>query len=184
MRKTVKKFIVLHNLLDIDRYIFPGCKSGVFHRPEQWPDKVKEKLSISETIAKKHSLKLLKGEIVLEEEITKLEIEAESAYKIQKFYEEWGVELNFLKIEESEICMKSEKETNVNRNKISIKFGSLKIVEKGKIFNFYNEDEVAQYMKNEKIDITVDLNAGKKNFTVYTMDLTKKYVDINADYRS
>ena len=73
---------------------------------------------------------------------------------------------------------------NINRNKISIKFGSLKIVEKGKIFNFYNEDEVAQYMKNEKIDITVDLNAGKKNFTVYTMDLTKKYVDINADYRS
>ena len=73
---------------------------------------------------------------------------------------------------------------NINRNKISIKFGSLKIVEKGKIFNSYNEDEVAQYMKNEKIDITVDLNAGKKNFTVYTMDLTKKYVDINADYRS
>ena len=73
---------------------------------------------------------------------------------------------------------------NINRNKISIKFGSLKIVEKGKIFNFYNEYEVAQYMKNEKIDITVDLNAGKKNFTVYTMDLTKKYVDINADYRS
>ena len=72
----------------------------------------------------------------------------------------------------------------INRNKISIKFGSLKIVEKGKIFNFYNEDEVAQYMKNENIDITVDLNAGKKNFTVYTMDLTKKYVDINADYRS
>ena len=73
---------------------------------------------------------------------------------------------------------------NVNRNKISIKFGSLKIVEKGKIFNSYNENDVAQYMKNEKIDITVDLNQGKKNFTVYTMDLTKKYIDINADYRS
>ena len=73
---------------------------------------------------------------------------------------------------------------NVNRNKISIKFGSLKIVEKGKISNSYNENDVAQYMKNEKIDITVDLNQGKKNFTVYTMDLTKKYIDINADYRS
>ena len=73
---------------------------------------------------------------------------------------------------------------NINRNKISIRFGSLKIVEKGKISNSYNENEVAQYMKNEKIDITVDFNEGKKNFTVYTMDLTKKYVDINADYRS
>ena len=39
-------------------------------------------------------------------------------------------------------------------------------------------------MKGEKIDITVDLNIGKKNFTVYTMDLTKKYIEINSDYRS
>jgi len=25
---------------------------------------------------------------------------------------------------------------------------------------------------------------GSKNFTAYTMDLTKKYIEINADYRS
>jgi len=25
---------------------------------------------------------------------------------------------------------------------------------------------------------------GKKNFTAYTMDLTKEYIDINANYRS
>tara|TARA_B100000475_G_C14943604_1_gene292708 strand:- start:594 stop:713 length:120 start_codon:yes stop_codon:yes gene_type:complete len=39
-------------------------------------------------------------------------------------------------------------------------------------------------MKNELIDITVDVGLGKKNFTAYTMDLTKKYIDINADYRT
>ena len=39
-------------------------------------------------------------------------------------------------------------------------------------------------MKNEKIDIFVDLNMGNKNFTAYTMDLSKKYIDINSDYRS
>ena len=39
-------------------------------------------------------------------------------------------------------------------------------------------------MKDEKIDITVDLNVGKKKFTAYTMDLTKKYIEINSDYRS
>jgi N-acetylglutamate synthase (N-acetylornithine aminotransferase) len=40
-------------------------------------------------------------------------------------------------------------------------------------------------MKEEKkIDIVVDLNTGKKNFTAYTMDLTKKYIEINADYRT
>ena len=41
-----------------------------------------------------------------------------------------------------------------------------------------------EYMKGEKIDLTIDLNLGKKSFTAYTMDLTKKYIEINADYRS
>jgi len=39
-------------------------------------------------------------------------------------------------------------------------------------------------MKEEKIDIYVDLNIGKKNFVAYTMDLTKKYIEINSDYRT
>ena len=69
-------------------------------------------------------------------------------------------------------------------NKLSIKFGSFNIVEKGQLSNSYNEIEVAEYMKDEKIDITVDLNVGKKNFTAYTMDLTRKYIEINSNYRS
>ena len=73
---------------------------------------------------------------------------------------------------------------NLIPNKLSIKFGSFNIVEKGQLSNSYNEIEVAEYMKNEKIDITVDLNVGKKNFTAYTMDLTKKYIEINSDYRN
>ena len=39
-------------------------------------------------------------------------------------------------------------------------------------------------MKNYAIDIDVDISVGKKKFTTYTMDLTKKYIEINADYRS
>ena len=41
-----------------------------------------------------------------------------------------------------------------------------------------------QNMKNEKIDINVDIGTGKKNFQAYTVDLTKKYIEINADYRT
>ena len=73
---------------------------------------------------------------------------------------------------------------NLIPNKLSIKFGSFNIVEKGQLSNSYNEIEVAEYMKDEKIDITVDLNVGKKNFTAYTMDLTRKYIEINSNYRS
>ena len=39
-------------------------------------------------------------------------------------------------------------------------------------------------MKNYKIDINIDISSGLKNFTAYTMDFTKKYIEINADYRS
>ena len=38
--------------------------------------------------------------------------------------------------------------------------------------------------KEKKIDIIVDINVGKKNFIAYTMDLTKKYIEINSDYRT
>ena len=73
---------------------------------------------------------------------------------------------------------------NINPNKISLKIGPFKIIEKGQILGSYKEDEVADYMKDEKIDIYVDLNIGKKNFTAYTMDLTKRYIEINSDYRT
>ena len=39
-------------------------------------------------------------------------------------------------------------------------------------------------MKNSNLEININVASGNKNFTVYTMDLTKKYVEINADYRT
>ncbi len=41
-----------------------------------------------------------------------------------------------------------------------------------------------KYMKSDNIDIQIDIFNGSKNFTVYTMDFTKKYIEINSDYRS
>ncbi len=73
---------------------------------------------------------------------------------------------------------------NLNPNKLAIKFGNLTIIENGKLSNSYNETEAANYMKNEKIDLLINLNLGKKEFTSYTMDLTKKYIEINSDYRT
>ena len=73
---------------------------------------------------------------------------------------------------------------NINLKKLSINFGNIKVIDKGQIAANYKEIEVATYMKAEVIDISVSLNTGSSNFTAYTMDLTKKYIDINADYRS
>ena len=72
----------------------------------------------------------------------------------------------------------------INLKKLSIKFGDINIVQNGKLSNQYNENETAEYMKNSNIEINVNVGSGTKSFTAYTMDLTKKYIEINADYRS
>ena len=75
-------------------------------------------------------------------------------------------------------------EATINLKKLSIKFGYIDIVQNGKLSSQYNEKEAADYMKNSNIEINVNVASGNKNFTAYTMDLTKKYIEINADYRS
>jgi glutamate N-acetyltransferase/amino-acid N-acetyltransferase len=75
-------------------------------------------------------------------------------------------------------------QTQIEINKLAIKFGNINIVQKGKLHSSYKESEAAEYMKNSNIEINVSVGSGKKSFTAYTMDLTKKYIEINADYRS
>ncbi len=72
----------------------------------------------------------------------------------------------------------------INLKKINIKFGKIKIVEDGKLHQHYDEQAAAKYMKSENIEINLEIFTGNKNYTAYTMDFTKKYIQINADYRS
>ena len=69
-------------------------------------------------------------------------------------------------------------------NSLAILFGKISIVKNGKIDPNYSEAKTAEYMKNTNIEINVKIGTGNKSFTAYTMDLTKKYIEINADYRS
>ena len=72
----------------------------------------------------------------------------------------------------------------LNLDKLSIRFGNIYIVQNGKLSPNYNESEVSNYMKGDNIDMSVNISNGSKKFTAYTMDLTKKYLEINSDYRS
>ena len=72
----------------------------------------------------------------------------------------------------------------INFDKLTIKFGDIIIIQNGKLNVNYNEFDASEYMKNDTIEINIDISKGSKNFTVYTMDFTKKYIEINADYRS
>ena len=70
------------------------------------------------------------------------------------------------------------------RDLLSIYFGPYRLAEAGGRDASYDEAKVSAYMKNDRIDIRVDIGLGRGKSTVYTCDLTKAYVEINGDYRS
>ncbi len=75
-------------------------------------------------------------------------------------------------------------EENIVINNLAIKFGKFTVVEKGQQIDNYNEKIVKEYMSHDDIEINIDLSIGKSNFTVYTCDFTRDYIDINSDYRN
>jgi len=75
-------------------------------------------------------------------------------------------------------------EVDLNINSINLLIGNNKVLDKGQLSKSYSEQNLKEYMKNDSLRIIVEMNLGKKNFTCYTMDLTKKYLEINSDYRS
>ena len=72
----------------------------------------------------------------------------------------------------------------LNVNSINLMLGNNKILDRGQLSKNYSEQHLKEYMKNDSIKIIVEINSGKKSFTCYTMDFTKKYLEINSDYRT
>ena len=75
-------------------------------------------------------------------------------------------------------------DVELNINSVNLMIGNYKVLEKGQLSKNYSEQQLKEYMKNNSIRITLEINLGKKNFTCYTMDFTKKYLEINTDYRT
>ena len=71
-----------------------------------------------------------------------------------------------------------------DRDKLTIWFGEYCVARNGERSAEYDEATVARYMKNSEITIRVYAGAGKASARVWTCDLTKEYIAINADYRS
>ena len=72
----------------------------------------------------------------------------------------------------------------VDKNKLSIKFGEFEVTNKGKVSENYDEQKLKEYMKWDSILIEVSINQGDSEFECYTCDFTHDYIDINADYRN
>jgi glutamate N-acetyltransferase/amino-acid N-acetyltransferase len=71
-----------------------------------------------------------------------------------------------------------------DRDKLAIKIGGVLIAAKGQRVAAYDEAPVARHIKGRDIKIEVDVGIGSGKARVWTCDLTHRYIEINADYRS
>jgi len=72
----------------------------------------------------------------------------------------------------------------VDRDKMSVKFGPYWAAQDGLIAASYDEGKMSAYMKRQDLEVSVDVGMGRASSTMWTCDLTKRYVEINGDYRS
>jgi len=72
----------------------------------------------------------------------------------------------------------------VDRDSMSVKFGPYWAAQDGLIAGSYDEAKMSAYMKRQELEVSVDVGMGRASSTVWTCDLTKRYVEINGDYRS
>jgi len=72
----------------------------------------------------------------------------------------------------------------VNRDAMSVRFGKLTAACDGLVSPTYNEAKMSAYMKKKELEVTVEVGKGRASASIWTCDLTKRYVEINGDYRS
>jgi glutamate N-acetyltransferase/amino-acid N-acetyltransferase len=71
-----------------------------------------------------------------------------------------------------------------DRDRLTITVGGVRIAERGGPVPGYDEAPVARHMEGRDIHIAIDLGLGRGRATVWTCDLTHRYIDINGSYRS
>jgi glutamate N-acetyltransferase/amino-acid N-acetyltransferase len=71
-----------------------------------------------------------------------------------------------------------------DRDLLTIRFGDTVVARNGWRNPDYLEEDGAAYMLGSELVIGIDLGLGRAARSVWTCDLTNRYVEINADYRS
>ncbi|MEQ1790280.1 MAG: bifunctional glutamate N-acetyltransferase/amino-acid acetyltransferase ArgJ [Rickettsiales bacterium] len=71
-----------------------------------------------------------------------------------------------------------------DRDKLCISIGGVSVAKNGESDHDYQESQIVEYMQGRDIVINVDVGVGSESATVYTCDLTHRYIDINGSYRT
>ncbi len=72
----------------------------------------------------------------------------------------------------------------VDRDTLAISIGGVPIAAQGGLVANYDETPVAAHMKGREILIEIDIGLGRGKASVWTCDLTHRYIDIIGSYRS
>jgi glutamate N-acetyltransferase / amino-acid N-acetyltransferase len=70
------------------------------------------------------------------------------------------------------------------RDRLAIRIGGISVARRGCADPDYREEALKPHMKGRDIHISVDVGVGRGRATVWTCDLTHRYIDINGSYRS
>jgi len=71
-----------------------------------------------------------------------------------------------------------------DRDRLAITIGGVSVAKDGMVDPSYKEASVVPHMEGRDIQISVDVGVGQAEATVYTCDLTHRYIDINGSYRT
>ena len=71
-----------------------------------------------------------------------------------------------------------------DRDKIQIRIGNELVTKNGMVYENYSELKATEHLKQDDIFLNIDVGVGNFSASVYTCDLTNRYIEINADYRS
>ncbi len=81
------------------------------------------------------------------------------------------------------LCAAGYSEANLDPDQVDLWLGDLHIVHEGKPHDV-NEERALDILARYEVTITLDLHLGTGEATVWTSDLSHRYVDINAHYRT
>ena len=75
-------------------------------------------------------------------------------------------------------------DAKIDVKKLSISFSKYKIIKNGELINNIDFNNLDKYLKNDNINISIDMGLNYGYSKVWTCDFTEDYISINADYRS
>ena len=72
----------------------------------------------------------------------------------------------------------------INQSKLKIYFGDYLVAMNGKANTKINNSDIKKYLGQKEVKIQIDLAIGNSHADILTCDLSHKYIDINASYKS